>query len=229
MKRRLYAFAAVAVTLPALTSLPTVVRSEEVCPDSLSPRQCRAAELAALEVQVSQAFSGATARLDKMTRSRLQDDHAAFLTVRRGKEAGVAFDVGAQMALRRDFLNAVVKPKDKWVGHWANATGTVEVAAKAAGTYNVRVSVAELSVGTWFCEFDDAAMPAGPLIIVGAKSAALAHGGPNEGWTLALRRSGDALLVDALPPHGKGGRAPFCQGGGDVAGAFFAQAAPSVK
>lgn len=219
---------ALALFLAAAAGVPAA-GAELACADHQSPGECHAAEIVALDRQIAQAHSGAASRLDKITRDRLNEDHAAFLLVRKAKNAGIAFDLGVQMAMRRDFLNAIVKPKDKWIGQWANATGIVDVVSKPAGTYSIRVSAAEPSVGTWFCEFEDAGMPAGPFIIAGAKSAALAHGGPNEGWTVVLRRVGDALLVDALPPHGKEGRAPFCRGGGGVAGAFFAQGTPGVK
>lgn len=185
--------------------------------------KCRKEEIRQLDRQVKLAFVAAVARLDETSQDRLRADQNVYDSVRKSTHAGGAFDLGAQMSLRRDFLHAITIPKEKWVGHWANATGTVHIEPAPAGMFKIRVSSAEPSLGAWICEFEDSGMPAGQLLIAGAQSAALAHGGPNEGWTLALRRSGNMLMIEALAPFGKPDKPPFCHGGGNVSGGFFAQ------
>jgi hypothetical protein len=178
------------------------------------------APLAAPAAETRTALSEAGRQLDPAGRAHLERDQAAFdkLTAH-GKTSG-DFDAELLQSMRRDFLKSVRPPARTGQMHWANAAGSVSI-QDASGAIQVRVSTAEPTVGRWMCEFDDSALRQAGVLIVGAASAALELGGPNEGWTLALRRQGDVLVIDELAPKG-GGRRPFCNGGGSLAGVYFA-------
>lgn len=208
------------VAAPATTAASSCLRP------GADTAQCRADEISRLDREVSQAYSSALAMMDALGRQRLRRDQDAYERVRKADGAGRLFDLAAQMTLRRDFLKAITEPKGRWAGHWASAAGTVDITAGPNGSYRVRALSAEPTLGTWMCEFEDSALLAGSVMFVGAMSAKLDLGGPNEGWTLALRMMGDTLQLDALPPQGVTGKPPFCGEGGQINGSFFAQSAP---
>ena len=101
----------------------------------------------------------------------------------------------------------------------------MRITRRAGGGFSVRASAAEPALGVWQCEFDDTALMINGAISVGHGSAELDHGGPNEGWTLTLRLTGDVMSVEETAPDGKDGKPPFCTGDGRLAGAYFSQAA----
>lgn len=190
--------------------------------------RCRVDEINALDREVAQAFSAASVMLDVNGRQKLRRDQDLYDAVRKAGQSGKEFDLSAQISLRRDFLRAIREPRGKWLGQWASASGTIDISAEAGGGLKVRASAVEPAAGAWLCEFDETAVIASGVMIVGAASAKLELGGPNEGWTLALRLVGDVLTLDALPPRGNTSPAPFCTKGGSLAGTYFAQA-PSAN
>ena len=187
--------------------------------------RCRVDEINALDREVGQALSAASMLLDVNGRQKLRRDQDLYEIVRKSGQSGKEFDVSAQIILRRDFLKAIREPRGKWLGHWANATGTIHIHNDDTGALKVRANAVEPAAGAWLCEFDETAVVSGAVMIVGAASAKLDLGGPNEGWTLAMKIIGDVLTRDALPPRGTTGAAPFCTKGGSLNGTYFAQAA----
>lgn len=160
--------------------------------------------------------------LDATARAHLDRDQAAFDRFTDfGKPSG-DYDAHLLMMMRHDFLKSVRVPARTGQMHWANAAGSISIHDAGGGLVQVRVSTAEPTIGRWMCEFDDSALRQSNAMIVGAASAALELGGPNEGWTLALRREGDVLVVEERAPKGGAAR-PYCNGGGgSLAGVYFA-------
>lgn len=206
------------------------ISAATTCAPGTDVVRCRVDEINALDRDVAQAFSAASVMLDANGRQKLRRDQDLYEAVRKAGQSGRDFDLAAQISLRRDFLRAIREPRGKWLGQWASANGTIDIAAEAGGGLRVRASAVEPAGGAWLCEFDETAVIASGVMIVGAASAKLELGGPNEGWTLALRLVGDVLTLDALPPRGSTALAPFCTKGGSLNGTYFAQSAtPSQR
>lgn len=209
--------------------LPTLAQATETCP-AVTPaaiaRPCVASDLARLDREVNQALGAAAALMDASARQHLKRDQSIYEQVRASGLAGADYDLSMQMTLRRDFLRTIREPKGKWLSHWANATGAITITTGEGGALQVRVSAAEPTLGSWMCEFEDTAQRAGTALVLGATSARMELGGPNEGWTLSLRMVGDVVSVEEHPPKGATGNRPFCSGGGKLAGVYFGQATP---
>jgi len=224
-----------ASTLPALAAQPATER-EQACA-RLQPGwerlKCSNDEIGALDRAVESAYATALVAIGHTGRSALKRDQAEYTRAREKAARSGDIDLSLMLSLRKDFLESVrVNSPGVWTGSWANANGTLEILAKGGGTFHVRLQAADPVAGAWLCEFDDSAIlaPRGIAMIVGAESAADDFGGPNEGWTLALRLAGDILLVEPLRPKGSTGPIPFCNKGGNVAGNYFAQNhAPAIN
>ncbi|HRK25396.1 MAG TPA: hypothetical protein PLQ11_10625 [Beijerinckiaceae bacterium] len=183
---------------------------------------------AQLDRQIAAAFEAARKRLGEAARGHLLKDQDAFRQVRAHGSNSRDFDLEVNMAMRRDFLNAVQPASGAaWRPHWGNHHGTITVNQQMPGRIVVRVSAMEPTVGAWTCEFDEQAEAVNGQLIVGQASARLELGGPNEGWTLALKRTGDVLIVEEIAPAGAS-RRPFCTGPGSLAGVYFALQEPEV-
>lgn len=190
---------------------------------SMTRPDCLPEPIIQLDRDVDQALERAMSRMSAAGRVALKADHALYEQIRITGLSATDFHLPVQMEMRRDFLLAIREPRGKWLGDWANSTGSIHIARNPKGGFVVHASAAEPTLGHWRCEFDDSALLIDGGLTVGLASAALTHGGPNEGWTLTLRLDGDVMSVTETAPSGETGRPPFCTGEGRLAGAYFAQ------
>lgn len=201
---------------------------------SITRSDCLPEPIAQLDRDVDQALERALSRMNAAGRAALKADHALYEQIRTAGLSATDFHLPVQMELRRDFLLAIREPRGRWLGDWANSTGSIHIARSPKGGFAVHASAAEPTLGHWRCEFDDSALLLDGRLTVGLASAALDHGGPNEGWTLTLRLDGNVMNVTETAPAEGSARPPFCTGEGRLAGAYFAQdhlrdAGPMVK
>jgi uncharacterized protein len=213
----------------ALTAVPAIA-TEEISLRSCSQAStaadrlmCGSPELSKLDHEISAALEHALAAVGFAGKAALRRDQAAFVKAREEAAAKGDRDISARMGIRRDFLSLIRPSGNEWAGSWANAFAHLDIEHVAGTTYKVRLHAADPVAGAWVCEIEESAIAARAVMIVGAESAAEVAGGPNEGWTVAMRIAGDILLVEPLRPRGHTGAIPFCSKGGNIAGNYFAQ------
>mgnify|MGYP001415266773 CR=1 FL=1 len=214
--------------------LPAMANESEMpaCAAGLAPRHdgvCVAPMVADLDSELRKSQNAARAKLSGAARALLDADQASYDAMLDGASTeATRFDVATQMVLRRDFLAAIRASRGKWVGDFANATGSLSITRRQAGGFVVRLRAAEAVLGTWHCEVEEFGVVEDGVLTAGQASAALDLGGPNEGWTLSFRLEGDVMMVREHAPEGAGTKPPFCTGEGRIEGAYFAQAPADI-
>lgn len=121
---------------------------------------------------------------------------------------------------RADFLRSLRPPSgDGPEGSWGNLIAKLTVARGADGLFQVDINGNEPVTARWVCDVEGTGRLADGVLEVKVET---------DGSTLRLRRDGQTLKVEAVPPSGKRAWTPgYCGLNGSIAGDYFATQASS--
>lgn len=133
---------------------------------------------------------------------------------------GNDYDLAAHMAAQLDLLRSIgPDPRRGLQGDWKTSEGMIHVGpAKANGLRIVNLQSQTHDSKRWTCEFLGEAKGDGDELIVEGRDKFRAE---YAGWRLRILRKGRMAEVEALPPAGASGGAPFCGMNGTLAGRYF--------
>jgi hypothetical protein len=145
--------------------------------------------------------------------------------IRRRQFAGADGAISLADALQgeRDFLRALVAPREGFEGRWISPQGDILITQEPDG-FGLHAVAAEPSRGAWVCEVQT---PAALIknVLVAADGPRGLGDPPLDGWIIEAARQGATLLVKEVAPRADAGMSvavrPYCGMSGGLDGPYF--------
>lgn len=186
---------------------------------------CARKPLGDMDRAMAKAYPTALARMgeDAEAVNALKASQRLFLM---GRDAAFAprlgndYDLATHMAAQLDLLRSIgPDPRRGLEGEWKTTEGSIFVGSPGReGLRPVNLRSQPGDARRWSCEFlGEAKGDSDELIVEGRDKFRADY----AGWRIRIVRRGRLAEVEALPPSGARGGAPFCGMNGTLAGLYF--------
>lgn len=205
-----------ALPLPALAGPPSFDCASAKLP--VEKAICRSPTLAALDVEIAEAYGRAMQALSNDMRTTLRDAQRVFLA---GRDDAFGFadeDLEARLADQITFLKGIeTRGRATIEGSWRNGVGGVEITLRPDGRAEVYFATAEPARARWLCDLQGEAAQSGGEWVVEGDPALL------EGWSVRFAVRDGQMIVTSAPTGTPGAQSPppFCGFNGSIDGAYL--------
>jgi uncharacterized protein YecT (DUF1311 family) len=168
---------------------------------------CASPELSRIDADIATAYATAQRVLDAAGKAALAAGQKEFIGVRNLGKTALNFDLMQHLQRRRDFLRAIRSSKGQWVGSWGMDNGTLVLALRSDGLYDVKAATNDPAGA---CDFEHGGKITGSVMTTVHRGKEEKDDDPHDGWTLALTRTGDSLKLTTRRGPNKSMVNPFC-------------------
>ncbi|MDF2118890.1 hypothetical protein PY365_25300 [Roseiarcaceae bacterium H3SJ34-1] len=179
---------------------------------------CASPELSQIDAGIAAAYATAQQSLDAGGKAALAASEKEFIATRNLGKVATTFDLKDHLQRRRDLLRAIRPSKGQWAGTWGIDNGSMTLALRSDGLYDV---TARTDHPSGACDFEHGGKLAGNVMTTVHRSKEEQADDPHEGWTLTLTRAGDALKLKTHRGPDEKMPNPFCGVHGSLDGTWL--------